>query len=110
MSLHHAISGEKIDVRPLGAALPQAASTALLRTADLEVMRLVLSKGKSVPSHCVAGEITLQCIEGTVEVQAHDRTQALTGGEMLYLAGNTPYALFALENASVLMTILRKPD
>jgi quercetin dioxygenase-like cupin family protein len=110
MSLHHAISGEKIDVRPLGAALPQAASTALLRTADLEVMRLVLPKGKSVPAHHVAGEITIQCLEGTVEVQAHDHTLVLTGGEMLYLAGNTPYALFAIENASVLMTILRKLD
>lgn len=110
MSLHHATSGEKIDIRPLGDKLTQTASTALLRTANLEVMRVVLAKGRSVPEHHVPGEITIQCIEGTVEVQAHDKTQVLTASEMLYLEGNVPYALNALENTSVLMTILRKPD
>jgi quercetin dioxygenase-like cupin family protein len=110
MSLHHASSGEKIDVRPLGEKLMQTASTALLRTADLEVMRMVLPKGKSVPEHHVPGEITIQCIEGTVELQAHDNSQVLMPGEMLYLAGNIPYAIFALENASVVMTILRKAN
>ncbi len=110
MSLHHASSGEKIDVRSLGEKLTQTTSTALLRTADLEVMRIVLPKGKSIPEHHVPGEITIQCIEGTVELQAHGANQILMAGEMLYLEGNMPYAIFALENASVLMTILRKAD
>lgn len=109
MSLHHATSGEKIDIRPLGAKLPQTPSTALLRTDDLEVMRVVLSKGRSVPEHRVAGEITIQCIEGIVEVQAHDGVQVLSANEMLYLKGNVPYALNALADSSLLMTILRKP-
>lgn len=110
MSLYHPASGEVIDIRPLGDKLPEAASVALARTDDFEVMRLVLPKGKSVPEHRVAGEVTLQCIEGIVEVQAHDKTQQLQPGELLYLHGNTPYALYALENASVLMTMLRKDE
>ncbi|HJV87222.1 MAG TPA: cupin [Noviherbaspirillum sp.] len=109
MSLHHATSGEKIDIRPLGAKLPQTPSTALLRTDELEVMRVVLPKGRSVPEHRIAGEITIQCIEGSVEVQAHDATQVLSAAEMLYLKGNVPYALNALEDSCLLMTILRKP-
>jgi quercetin dioxygenase-like cupin family protein len=110
MPHHQAVSGEVIDIHPLGPGLADAASTALVRTDDVEVMRLVLPKGKSIPEHHVPGEITLQCIEGTLEVQAHDRTQILQAGELLYLQGNTPYAIYALEDASVLMTMLRKDE
>ena len=110
MSLHHAVSGEPIDVRPLGSALAEASSTALLRTDDLEVMRLVLQEGKSVPEHTVPGEVTLQCVEGKIEVQTEGRTQELLAGEMLFVAGRVPYAIHALADASVLMTVLRKDE
>lgn len=110
MSLPHPRPGEIIDIRPLGDKLADAASIALVRTDDFEVMRLVLPKGKSIPEHSVQGEVTLQCLEGTVEVQAHGNTQALQAGQMLYLDVNEPYAINALENASVLMTMLRKGD
>jgi len=106
--LPHAAPGELIDVRPLGDQLPHSSSIALVRSADLEVMRLVLPADKSTPEHHVPGEITLLCLEGTVELQAHDKTQILQAGRMVYLAGNTPYALRALENSLVLMTMLRK--
>lgn len=110
MSLHHAASGEVIQIHPPGSMSPDAPSVALLKSARLEVMRLVLPKGKSVPEHHVAGEITLQCLEGTVEVQAHEKTQSLQVGQMLHLLGNVPYALYALENSSLLMTMLRDED
>ncbi|RZI43423.1 cupin domain-containing protein [Herbaspirillum sp. HC18] len=110
MSQYHPVPGEVIDIRPLGPNLADAAPIALVRTDDIEVMRLVLPKGKSIPEHHVPGEITLQCIEGTIEVQAHDRTQALRAGELIYLEGNTPYAILALEDSSALMTMLRKDE
>ncbi|HEY8607071.1 MAG TPA: cupin domain-containing protein [Noviherbaspirillum sp.] len=110
MSLPHPGPGEPIDVRPLGPRLGAAASTALFRTDDVEVMRLVLPKGKSVPEHHVEGEMTLQCLEGTVDVQTGDQAQRLSAGEMLYLYGHTPYSLSALEDASLLMTMLRKGE
>lgn len=110
MSLHHPAPGELIDVRPLGDKLVEAASIALARTDDFEVMRLVMPKGKSIPEHSVPAELTLLCLEGTVDVQALDRTQVLQTGQMLYLHGNTPYALYAQENSSVLMTVLRKEN
>ena len=110
MAQYHPPSGEPIDIRPLGDKLTDAASIALMRTEDVEVMRLILPQGKSIPLHQIPGEITLQCIEGTVELQAHDKTQPLMAGELLYLQGNTPYALYALQNSSLLMTMLRKDD
>jgi quercetin dioxygenase-like cupin family protein len=110
MSLHHAHSGEPIDVRPLGPGLAEAASTALVRTDDLEVMRLVLLQGKSIPEHQTAGEITLQCLEGEIEVSTDGRTQPLRAGQMLLVAGRVPYAVHARTDASVLMTVLRKEE
>ncbi|HEY0847692.1 MAG TPA: cupin domain-containing protein [Noviherbaspirillum sp.] len=110
MSQYHPSPGEVIEIRPLGDKLLDAASIALFRTDDVEVMRLILPKGKSIPEHHVPGEITLQCIEGVVEIQALDKTQPLQAGELVYLHGNTPYAMYALENASVLMTMLRKDE
>lgn len=110
MSLHHATSGELINVRPLGDKLLDAVSVALVRTDDFEVMRLILPQNKSVPAHYVEGELTLQGLEGTVEVQAHGKTQTLRQGDLLYLQGREPYALYALENSSLLMTMLRKGD
>jgi len=110
MSQSRPAPGDLIDVRPLGDGLVDTASIALARSNDFEVMRLILPKGKSIPEHRVAGELTLQCLEGMVEVQALDRTQHLQAGHMLYLEGNTPYALYAPENASVLMTVVRKDN
>jgi len=110
MSQHHPAPGEVIDIRPLDDKLVDAASIALARTDDFEVMRIIMPQGKSIPEHSVAGELTLQCIEGTVEVQALDKSQTLQAGQMIYLHGNTPYALLAHQNASVLMTVLRKDN
>ena len=62
MAIHHAHPGEPIDVQPLGARLPEAKTSALFKSADLEVTRLVLLAGKSLPPHKVPGEITIQCI------------------------------------------------
>jgi quercetin dioxygenase-like cupin family protein len=110
MSLPHATPGELIDIRPLGDQLIDSASIALVRTDDFEVMRLVLPKGKSIPAHQIEGELTLQCLEGSVEVEALGERRTLRAGQMLYLQGNTAYALAAGENASVLMTMLRKGE
>lgn len=106
MALHHAASGELIDIRPLGDSLPENPSTALFKTPTLEVMRLVLPAGREVPEHRVAGEITLQCLEGKIELRAHSKTQTLEPGTMVFLEAHVDYALRAVENTSVLMTIL----
>ncbi len=108
MALKHADPGQVIDLSPYGAALAQKQSIALFKSEDLEVMRLVLLAGKTMPSHDVAGEITLQCLEGSVEVSAEGATHLLYPGRLMYLPGRAPHALFALEDASVLVTVALK--
>lgn len=107
MSIQHAQSGEIISL-PLGAALASSKTTTLVKTADLEVIRLVLPLDKEIPSHNAPGEITVQCLEGRVAFTAHGRTQELTTGQMLYLAASEPHALKAVEDSTMLVTLLLK--
>lgn len=110
MAIHHAASGELIDIRPINAALKNTVTTALYKSDHLEVLRMVLLAGKSTPAHKVAGEITVQCLEGSVEFTAAGTTQVLRPGSLICLAGNAVHALKAIEDAAVLVTILLRHD
>jgi quercetin dioxygenase-like cupin family protein len=108
MALPHARSGQLIDVRPFGAKMTETISHALFKAEQLELIRLVLPRGKGMPEHAVPGAVTIQCLEGKIELHAHQKTQTLQAGELVYLAGGEPHALHAVEDASVLLTILLK--
>ena len=108
MALPHATSGQVIDVRPLGDKKTEAVSHALFKTEQLELIRLVLPQGKGMPEHAVHGPITIQCLEGRVELHAHQKAVTLQAGELVYLAGGELHSLCAVEDASALLTILLK--
>ena len=109
MAIKHALPGQGIDVQPLGSALSTERTAALFKANDLEVMRLVLAAGRSLPPHKVPGEITIQCIEGALDVEAEGQSHLLRAGQLLYLAGNVLHGVTALENASALVTVALKP-
>lgn len=106
MSLPHAAPAEVLDVRPLGAALKESRTTVLAKTDSFEAIRIVLPAGKQLPPHRVEGDLTVQCLEGRIIFQADGADHELAQGQMLYLKGGTTHALRALEDASVLATIL----
>ena len=120
MAIPHARPAETIDVRPLGAALAASKTLALFKSEGLEVIRLVLAAGASLPLHKVPGDITLQCIEGRIDVKTDattdtttdtstdDASHILDAGQMLFLAGDTVHGVLALEDASALVTIALK--
>ncbi len=105
MAIPHAAPGEPIDVRPLGARLGQEKTIALFKSDHLEVLRLVLPAGKSMPAHKVPGEMTIQCLEGQVAVTGDGPDTVLNAGELLYLRGHVVHGLSAREDASVLVTL-----
>ena len=70
MAIPHAKSGEMIDVRPVGEALAPARTSTLVKTDGLEIIRLAVPAGKELLHHQVAGEITVQCLEGRVAFTA----------------------------------------
>lgn len=97
--------GELIDIRPLGDAITDSKSLTLMRSDHLEVVRLALRAGKRIPEHRVPGEITAQCLEGTVKFGSRMGIRSMRAGDMLFLLGNEPHWLEAVENASVLVTL-----
>jgi quercetin dioxygenase-like cupin family protein len=106
MSIPHAQSGEAIHVAPFAQDLPQQRTVALFKSAQLEVMRLVLLSGKSMPAHKVAGELTIQCIEGKLDVVVAGVSTLLQAGQLMFLLGEVPHSVTALEDASALVTIV----
>lgn len=109
MAIPHALPGQAIEVSPLGAGLAQARTVALLKSRDLEVMRLVLPAGKSLPPHSVPGEITVQCIEGCIALTVDGGSHVLQAGQLLYLAGGVTHGVTALQDSSALVTVALRP-
>src|SRR3954453_6732407 len=109
MALTHARPGQPIDIAPLGATLAQAASHAILKTRSLELMRIVLRRGAALPPHSVYGELTLLCLEGAVAVDAGGRSCELRVHQLLLLPAQQEYAIRALDDASLLMTVQLPP-
>lgn len=106
MAIHHALSGELINVRPLGSALTTARTATLYKTQHLEVFRLILLAGKEMPEHQVSGEITVQCLEGSVEFSIGTTRDVMRPGDLKCLAGGIPHSLRAMEDSAVLVTLL----
>jgi quercetin dioxygenase-like cupin family protein len=109
MALPHAIAGQPIDLKPLGTGLPGEVSVALFKTDALEVIRLVLQAGKALPQHKVPGEITIQCIEGRIDIVVEGRSHVLDAGQLLFLKGGVMHGVVAVDDASALVTIVLKP-
>jgi quercetin dioxygenase-like cupin family protein len=105
MSILHAKPNEIISL-PLGNGLGNSKTTPLVKTEDLELIRLVLPAGKEIPMHQTQGKIIVQCLEGRITFTAESKTQVLSPGQLLYLVGGEPHALKAVEDSSVLVTIL----
>ena len=108
MAIPHAKSGEVIDVRPLGAALTKTITHTIVKTDQLEVIRIVLPAGNELPTHQVPGEITVQCVEGRVNFTIGQTARELTAGAILYVEGGSEHSLRASEDSSLLVTILLK--
>jgi quercetin dioxygenase-like cupin family protein len=106
MAVLHAISGQTIDIRPLGEKLKGSVTTTLIKTDSLEVLRLVLPADKEIPYHKVPGEITVQCLEGMVSLRSDGATKVLQPGQLLFLMGDELHALKGITDSSVLVTIL----
>ena len=111
MAQSHAASGELINLQALGEALAQARTTALIKAAQLELIRLVLHAGKRLHWHSAPGEITVLCIEGQIELSTPTAVQRLTPGQLVHLRAGVEHALLAVVDAAALVTIcLCKPD
>ncbi|NGP88854.1 cupin domain-containing protein [Fodinibius halophilus] len=98
--------GEVVNLYSLKTGMPEDATLALMKTSDMEAIRMVLPKGKEITEHSVDGEVSVQCLEGKTEFSIEGETNVLTSGDWLYLARNQPHSLHVLRDTILLVTIL----
>lgn len=109
MALLHAPPAQAIDVAPYGARLASARTCALFKADDMEVIRVVLRAGQSLPPHRVPGSVSLHCLEGSFEVLLGQTVRELAAGQLMHLPPNMLHAVRALEDSSALVTIVLCP-
>ncbi len=105
MAQPHAVSGQVVHLSPLADQLPVALTTVILKAEQLELVRIVLAKGKSMPEHRVQGEITVLCLEGRIALHTSQGTRVLGPSDLIHLRGGEPHGLTAEEDATALLTI-----
>lgn len=109
MNKGHVKSGEVINLDTLKEGMSERSTFALIKTKDMEVIRMVLPRGKDIMEHSVEGEISVQCLQGNVIFQVADSAIELSENDWLYLERNQPHALHAKEDTILLVTILFNP-
>ena len=105
MALAHAGSGDVVDLRPLGDALETSKTFAIVKTEQFEAVRLVMPAGTTIPQHQVEGRISLHCLEGKAILE-HEENAELRPGDWVYLERNVPHSVRAVEDSSLLLTIM----
>lgn len=95
---------EVIDVSPASASESGPTPNSLVKSATLEVRRLTLPRGRGIPTHHAAGEITVQCLAGRIAFTAGGETREVGAGQLIALAAGEPHSLVGLEDSTVLVT------
>lgn len=106
MATHHASSNEVVDLATWAQDVPNEKSKVILKTDDMELVRLALPAGKEFADHKVSGPIVVQCISGKIEFVAKQTTQILTPGQLVYLMPDESHAVKAVLDSVVLLTII----
>jgi quercetin dioxygenase-like cupin family protein len=105
MAQIHTQSGQVVSVLPLGDQLHNARTTAILKAEQLEIVRVVLLAGNEMKEHKAPGEITVQCIEGRMELRTPGASRILEPGDLIHLLSQEPHALRAITDTSALVTM-----
>jgi quercetin dioxygenase-like cupin family protein len=109
MGLPHAQAGQVISIAADDSGAESAGTRTLLKTAHVEVIRLVLPQGKVIPAHRAPGEIIVQGLTGRVRFEALGRSIDVENGQLFYLPAGEPHTVTAVEDCSFLLTILLTP-
>ncbi|MDY0072549.1 MAG: cupin domain-containing protein [Thauera sp.] len=104
MSITHLASGEVFQLLSAGDDNSPESKT-LVRDEHFQVFRYALPAGKLTSMHQAAGIITIQCLSGEIELDAHQRRQRMVAGDLVYLADQEPHAVLAVSEAVLLISM-----
>lgn len=106
MSQGHIKSGEVVNLESLREEMDVDASYALVKTDDMEVIRMAVHDGKTIDEHHISGEMTVQCLKGDILFMVDGEARELTPGDWLYLKKKQNFSYSAKDDTILLVTIL----
>lgn len=106
MNQGHIEAGEVVNLNTLKPDMAADSTYALIKTSDMEVIRMVVPKGRDIEEHSVDGQVSVQCLKGKVHFFIGDQSKELTEGSWLYLDRKQPHSISAETDAILLVTIL----
>lgn len=98
--------GEVVNLDSLSKEMDAGATYALIKTEDMEVIRMVIPGGKHIPEHKVKGQLTVQCLKGEVQFSFEGNSLTLRENDWICLDKKTMHSLKALNDSVLLLTIL----
>lgn len=109
MSAAHTTFGSVIEIGSPEGNLGVSQATTLVRTDRLEVIQLIITPEKAVPTHEFQGESVIQCVRGRVTIGISSHVLELNAGQLLHCASNKPFSVKAMEEALLLVTVALPP-
>ena len=106
MTKQLALPGEVIDLDQCETRTGTNQKTVLIQSHLVQMIRLLVPAGSTIPTHEAAGQVILHCLEGQVSIVAQGVSRHMSAGQLLYLAPNEAFLIRATEHASVLATII----
>lgn len=106
MAIPHAKPGEVVDLAHLAESIPAEKTATLIKTDDVEVIRLVVAAGKEIPTHSAPGLLIVQCLSGRIAFDCLGETRELEPCQLLHLPAHEPHSVKGIEDGALLLTIL----
>lgn len=106
MNQGHVESSEVINLAALKGDMDVDASYALVKTDDMEVIRMALPQGKEINEHSVEGEISVLCLKGHIQFNVGGVIRNLSEDDWMYLKKQQTFSYSVKENTILLVTIL----
>jgi quercetin dioxygenase-like cupin family protein len=104
MALRHIRPGETVHLTRPAESEPR--HQALVKTSQFEAIRLLLAAGEEIPEHHVGGFATVQCLRGSVTLMLNDKNVTMSSGDWLYLDQKQQHAVRAIDDTTLLLTIM----
>jgi quercetin dioxygenase-like cupin family protein len=108
MATHHASPGEIVDLATWAQDVPDEKTKVIVKTDEMELVRLVLPAGREFADHKVSGPCVIHCLTGEIECVAMGTTKVLAPGQLLYLIPDDPHSVKAVADSVALLTIIFK--
>jgi quercetin dioxygenase-like cupin family protein len=107
MALEHASPLQPIRLLTDGTLPPDAVSVSLIKSQELQLLRVVLRAGGVLPAHWVAGECTIHCLSGSAQLTADGQRLDLEAGDVVLVPTHQPHELKAQHEDSALLVTIR---